>query len=466
MRYKTLIILSLVIFISSHSVAQISFQTASYLGVLKTPDANVRLVLQFKKSSAELTVVGFRGYLLPLKDLMVIDDSVKFNLKESPAYFRGVRKNEQISGNWTEADKQVFPLTFFPVNPDTIKGLNPRTTKIYNYSAPPKFEDGIDTGNRSDGAMRSENLDLLVKKIMDMNFGYVHGVLIARNNKLVLEEYFFEYPREAHFGIQSVTKSFVSALTGIAIAKKEIPGVDIKLCNYLPEYKDLVCNQQNGNIKLQDVMSMSTGLAWDEVTYDYGDEKNTSTIASNSGDEIRYLLTRERSEKKEFAYNSMNHIMMNHVLKQSTQLSNADEIKARILDPLGITVYDLGESKNGILGDIFLRPRDMMKFGLTYLNKGKWNGKQVVPEKWVSESTSPKIQVNSRLSYGYFWWTTSFEWKGKYIPAYFAWGYGGQYIFVVPSLNLVTVLIGTNWSTDPEAEYLKMMQEYIVRACD
>lgn len=466
MRYKTLIIILLAILIFSPGVAQITYQQANYFGIVRAPDYTVRFVLQFKKSAPELTLVGFRGYPVSLKNVVVTNDSVRFGLVDSYAHFAGVRNEGTIAGQWTGDDDQDVPLIFLPVDPDTIKGLNPRTTKVYKYSAPQKFDDGIDTENRSNAAMRSESLDELVKKIVDMNFGYVHGVLIARNNKLVLEEYFFEYPREAHFGIQSVTKSFVSALTGIAIAKKEIPGIETKLCNYLPEYKDLVCNQQNSNIKLKDVMSMSTGLAWDETTYDYGHEKNTSMIAYNSGDEIRYLLTREKSKEKKFAYNSMNHIMMNRVLKQSTQLANADEMKARILDPLGITVYDFGESKNGILGDIFLRPRDMMKFGLTYLNKGKWNGTQVVPEKWVNESTSPKVKVNSRLSYGYFWWTTTFEWKGKRVPAYFAWGYGGQYIFVVPSLNLVTVFIGTNWSTDPEAEYLKMMQEYIVSACE
>lgn len=108
----------------------------------------------------------------------------------------------------------------------------------------------------------------------------------------------------------------------------------------------------------------------------------------------------------------------------------------------------------------------MLKFGLLYLNEGMWKGKQVVPAAWVKESTTTKIELAPGFGYAYFWWTKQFSWKGKIVNSYFAWGYGGQYIFVVPSLQLVVVFNGTNWSTDPTKYYFEMMEKFILPSCD
>lgn len=213
-------------------------------------------------------------------------------------------------------------------------------------------------------------------------------------------------------------------------------------------------------------MNMSTGLRWDEVTFPYGHKKNSSMIASETDDPLRYLFSQPRSPKKTFAYNSYNHTAMSHVLKHSTGLANSEEYKQRIIQPLGITNYDLGEEDNGIIGDIFLRPRDMLKFGLLYLNDGQFNGKQVVPAPWVKESTTPKIEIEPGLGYGYFWWTKTFKHKDGFVNSFFAWGYGGQFIFVVPELKLVVVLNGTNWSTDPKQYYFEMMEKFILPAIE
>jgi CubicO group peptidase (beta-lactamase class C family) len=130
-------------------------------------------------------------------------------------------------------------------------------------------------------------------------------------------------------------------------------------------------------------------------------------------------------------------------------------------------VYDLGESDDkGIIGDIFLRPRDMMKFGLLYLNHGVNNGKQVVPAEWIKASTSPSVMIEKDLGYGYFWWTKKFRYQDRTVDSFFAWGYGGQFIFVIPELELVVTLIGTNWSTDPKKYYFDFMENYVLKIVD
>ena len=157
---------------------------------------------------------------------------------------------------------------------------------------------------------------------------------------------------------------------------------------------------------------------------------------------------------------------MNAVLKNATHMDNATEITSRLLAPLGIESFFLGKEDHGVLGDIELRPRDMMKLGQLYLQEGKWNGKEIVSKAWVNESTSTKIAAGLGLGYGYFWWTRDFKWKGKTVRSFFAWGYGGQYIFVVPELNLVVALTGNHWTTDPKNHVMEMMENYIIPSCD
>jgi CubicO group peptidase (beta-lactamase class C family) len=209
---------------------------------------------------------------------------------------------------------------------------------------------------------------------------------------------------------------------------------------------------------------MSTGIEWDEATYDYGDPRNS--LSGSDGDPVKYLLRRTRSPKPVFAYNSLNHTTMNAVLKGATRLDNASEIKSRLLEPLGIESYFLGKEDHGLLGDIELRPRDMMKLGQLYLNEGVWNGKQIVPSVWIRESTTKKVETPSGLGYGYFWWTRDFNWKERSVRSYFAWGYGGQYIFVVPELELVVVLTGSHWTTDPKNHVMGMLENYIIPSCE
>jgi CubicO group peptidase (beta-lactamase class C family) len=412
--------------------------------------------------------VGFRGQEIPLDTFYFKNDTLHFSRADFYSEFIGYHDNRTgtIAGQWIAEDSVSYPSTFVPVIADTIVGLRPRTNKVYTYQSPPQQDDDIEVCTLKDQHMRSAPLDSLVHEIMDEKYKFVHSMLVARNNCLVLEEYFYGFKRERLFGIQSATKSFVSALTGIALAKGEIKSTQASLCEYLLNYEDLACNEQNKSITMDQVLSMSTGLAWDEITYDYGHEKNTAVIASNQPDEFRYLLTRPRSSEKVFAYNSLNHLMMNHVLQKVTGLENQKEMENRLLQPLGITSYDLGEPNNGVIGDIFLRPRDMLKFGLLYLNEGTWKGKQVVPAAWVKKSTTTKIEIAPGFGYAYFWWTKQFPWKGKMVNSYFAWGYGGQYIFVVPILQLVVVFNGTNWSTDPTKYYFEMMEKFILPSCD
>jgi CubicO group peptidase (beta-lactamase class C family) len=394
------------------------------------------------------------------------DDSVYLRFAEFFTEFGGKydRNKNTITGTWVTEDKVRMPVTFVQVNGDTVLGMNPRSTKVYNYSSPINREDQWPVSTIERQSIDRTQIDSLTYAIMNEKYPDVHSLLIARNDSLIYEEYFYTFNSQSRQNIQSVTKSFVSALTGIALAKGEIKNINDPLCGYLTKYKKLACNDQNKTITLHQVLSMSTGLEWDEATYDYGDPRNSN---SYKGNPFKYLFAKKRSVQPVFAYNSLNHLTMNAVLKTATHMDNATEITSRLLAPLGINSYHLGKEEHGVLGDIELTPRDMMKLGQLYLRNGKWNGMEVVPHSWVNESTSTKIATTRPgLGYGYFWWTRDFNWKGKTVRSFFAWGYGGQYIFVVPDLQLVVTLTGSHWTTDPKNHVMEMMENYIIPSCN
>ena len=444
--------------------SHIQAQDGQWLGRIPYPDITYRMVLENKFSRPHLFNVTFKRYEVPMEKMFFRDDSVYFRFAEFFTEFGGKydRNKNTITGTWVTEDKVRIPVTFEQVKGDTVRGMNPRTSKAYNYSPPKQLEDQWPVSTIERQSIDPILIDSLTYAIINEKYRDVHSLLIARNNSLIYEEYFYTYNSQFRQNIQSVTKSFVSALVGIALAKGEIKNINDPLCEYLKNYKKLVCNNQNKSITLDHVLSMSTGIEWDEATYDYGDPRNN---LSYRGDPFKHLFSRKRLPQRDFAYNSLNHSTMNAVLKTATHLDNSTEITSRLLVPLGISSYYLGKEDHGVLGDIELTPRDMMKLGELYLQKGKWNGREIVPHSWVNESTSTKVAARPGLGYGYFWWTRDFNWKGKIVRSFFAWGYGGQYIFVVPDLQLVVTLTGSHWTTDPKNHVMEMMESYIIPSC-
>jgi CubicO group peptidase (beta-lactamase class C family) len=434
-----------------------------YLGLLRFPDITYHIYLTMEGTQPEVINVTFKANKFPLDTIYFRHDSLYFRLAEYFSEYHGLYHHEtgRITGYWTGEKHKRYPLEFIPVNPDTVSGLHPRTMP-YRYMRPQAMRDGLLTDSATHQHVDVNTINNLMLHIANGTYKDIHSVLIARNNHLIAEEYFYRFHQNSIYNIQSATKSIISALTGIAMARKEIRSIQDPLCAYLPAYKSLACNEQNKTITLEQLLTMNTGIPWDEQTYDYIDDRNSLVIASNEKDQFTYLLSlpRHTSNAAVFAYNSLNHTLMNAVLKHATKLNNKSELTKRILKPLGIEKYYLGETNPmGVIGDIDLRPRDMMKFGLLYLNNGQWNGQQLVPALWIKESTTAHLYPTPTLGYGYFWWTRNFRWKEKTVSSFFAWGYGGQYIIIIPELQLSIVMSGSHWGTDPEKQMVDIVEE-------
>jgi len=302
----------------------------------------------------------------------------------------------------------------------------------------------------------------MFQEIQDKNID-IHSLLLVRNGYLVTEAYTDPYTRDTKHPVYSVTKSVTSMLTGIAMHEGYIENVDQKVLDFFPAIAQNVTDENVPNLTLNHLLTMSAGY-------------NTTTIPSAellsqkdaSFDTVEHVLTYNSILEEPgttFFYDSgLPHLML-AIIQETTGISTLEYAQEKLFGPLGITGVTWETDPRGIpLGNtgLMLSPRDMAKLGYLYLNRGQWNGEQIVPARWVDQSTAKHMETKGLMNqaeddgYGYFWWIDAYG-------GYSAHGFGGQYIFVVPKLNLVAVF--TSGLADPDFPTpRRLMEEYILPA--
>ena len=302
----------------------------------------------------------------------------------------------------------------------------------------------------------------MFQEIQDKNID-IHGFLLVHNGYLVTEAYFDPYTQNMKQPVYSVAKSVTSMLTGIAMHEGYIKGVDQKVLDFFPAIAKNVTDENVRDLTLKHLLTMSAGY-------------NTTTIPpaellsqkDASFDTVEHILTYDSILEKPgttFFYDSGLPHLLSAIIQETTGISTLEYAQENLFGPLGITGVTWETDPRGIpLGNtgLMLSPRDMAKLGYLYLNHGQWNGEQIVPAKWVDQSTAKHIETKGLMNeaeddgYGYFWWIDSYG-------GYSAHGFGGQYIFVVPDLKLVAVF--TSGLADPDFPTpRRLMEEYILPA--
>jgi CubicO group peptidase (beta-lactamase class C family) len=237
----------------------------------------------------------------------------------------------------------------------------------------------------------------------------------------------------------------VSLLVGIAIDRKLIAGVDEPVLKFFPDYQDV---KQAGweAITLRHLLTMSSGIKWDE-NLPWTDPKNDEPHLGFEPDPIRYVLSRPVAAPPDalWAYNGGGTDLLGNILERVSGKTVEAFAREVLFGPLGITDFDLRaypkNGKSAAAAGLRLRPRDAAKIGQLVLNRGQWNGQQIVSAAWLAQSTTPRFQAigyfGSTLFYGYQWWLGRSLAGGKDIKWVGAIGWGGQRLYIVPELDLV-----------------------------
>jgi CubicO group peptidase (beta-lactamase class C family) len=379
----------------------------------------------------------------------------------------------------------TFVLIFITILSQLFISCYQDTPGHYTYRPPENMNDGFDVGSLDEVNIDSVLIGNAVDGIYRDIYKEVHAMLIFKDDMLVIEEYFkghqFKYDTTNHHGelvtwdktmlhnVMSVTKSITSACIGIAIDKGFIESVHQSIFDYLPEHQHLNKDGKD-KITIEHLLTMTSGLEWNEWALPYSNPKNDVIMVYFAEDPIAFVLNKALMDDPgtSFNYAGGSQILLGEIIKNATKM-NIDEFSGKYLfEPLGIAPYYWAQYANGVIdaaGSIRIKPRDMAKIGVTFLNNGVWNGNRIISEQWVEKSATSFPGNNwmndwddhyGMKGYSYSWWIHTFVRNSKKINMYYAAGWGGQYIMVIPELNTVVVFTGGNYlSYRPPFEILK-----------
>ncbi len=309
--------------------------------------------------------------------------------------------------------------------------------------------------------MDSERIVRMIRYILDNRLA-IHNLLIIRNGSLVTEAAFYPSRKDARHVVNSCTKSVTSALVGIALGEGLIGDVNDPVLGYFPERTIAAVDARKRALTIRNLLMMTAGMEWTEDG-NYGSPSDSWRLLWDSPDQVGYVLDRPMKEVPgtAFYYNTGASHVLSAIIQKATGKTALEFAREKLFSALGIADVTWDADTNGVTvggAGLYLRPVDLAKFGLLYLNRGKWGDRQIVPEEWVDESTSRLIAtpygLAGRYGYGYQWWMNDFG-------GYSARGYGGQYLFVLPRRGLVAVFT----SGLPNEKYFapeSLMQYFVV----
>ena len=364
----------------------------------------------------------------------------------------------------------------------------------YSYQLPENNYDGFEVGSLEEVNIDPGLIEEAVDNILSGKYSEVHSMVIIKDNKLVFEEYFaghkFQWDGPGHYGTQvfwnrnmshnimSDTKSITSACIGIAIDKGFIESVDQSIFDYLPNHQHLNTDGKD-QITIEHLVTMTSGLEWKEWGTSYTDlENDTFKLWMECNDQVSCILEKPLVDEPgtNFVYSGGGMVVLGEIIKNATNMDIEAFSGKYLFGPLGIEPPVWARYNSAVIdgsGGIKLTPREMAKFGVTFLNNGVWDGQEIISEQWVEKSAATyrdnkRINVpgenSGRVGYSYTWWTKQYSHSGQKVNMYYAGGWGGQLIMVLPELNTVVVFTGGNYVT--KRPDFKIFEKYVLPAIE
>lgn len=358
--------------------------------------------------------------------------------------------------------------------------------KEYTYSKPTDLNDQIRVKNLQDYTIDTALLVKLNRDIIDERIPNIHSLLIYKDGALLYEKYLCgsDQRHGRSLGIvrhnqytlhdaRSISKSVVSACIGIAIQKGLIKDIDDPVQVYLPEF--FKKEDKRNRITIRNLLTMSTGLSWKEVGR-YNSILNDETKMDLSFNPVKYVLKRNIVSDTGIVWNySGGNSQVLAAIINKVSGKNIDAFaRENLFAPLGInqiewirlTFNNVPAAASGLR----LTSRELLKFGILYKDKGRFNNHQILDSNWVNNSMNAQIQRPDLAflniepgGYGFQFWTYAFTIKNNTLDVVEAKGNGGQSIFICQKLGLVVVLTAGNYgAVVGNAAVYKILKEYIL----
>jgi CubicO group peptidase (beta-lactamase class C family) len=328
----------------------------------------------------------------------------------------------------------------------------------YTYAPPLSFDDDWPTASLEDVGISREGVQKFIQMLINtpidsVSAQEVHGVLIARHGKLVLEEYFHGEHRDKPHDTRSAAKSLTATLVGASIKA----GINVDASS--PVYSVMNGGEfppgiepRKKAVTLESLLTMSSGLDCDDNDPDSPGNEQTMLDQTAQPDYSKFTLSLKmiRDPGEKAVYCSVQANLIGGVLQRASKQSLPVLFQNLLAEPLNIKRYYMpltpaGDAYMG--GGVRFLPRDFMKLGQLHLNSGTWNGHKILTPEWTKRATSHLIDLGTR-KYGYLWYAEDYPYKGRNVRAFMAAGNGGQIVLGIPELDLVVAFYGGNYS-DP-----------------
>ena len=286
----------------------------------------------------------------------------------------------------------------------------------------------------------------------------LYSLLVSVDGEVRAEGYFNGATATRATNIKSASKSIIATLVGVAIDQGHIASVSESIARFFPDH--LRTSPEKAAITIEDLVTMRAGLE--------------STSSRNygrwvqSGNWVRHVLERPMVGRPggQMIYSTGSTHLLSAILTHATGSSTFAFARRALGEPLGIAFSGWTRDPQGIyLGgnEMAMRPRDMLRIGHLYLNGGRHEGRQIVPEAWVRTSIEPRaVSRFGDREYGYGWWIRTMAGR----PVFYAWGYGGQFIFIVPSVRTVAVVTSDSTPGSERRGHLRsvydLVEEHII----
>jgi CubicO group peptidase (beta-lactamase class C family) len=313
---------------------------------------------------------------------------------------------------------------------------------------PPALNDGIAVGTPEQVGLQPARLQSLLDRLQLDPFPDLHSLLVWRRGQLVLERYFNGASRDDLHDVRSAGKSVTSALVGIALDQQALASIDHPMLSFFPDHRPPQrANAWIERISVRHLLEMRSGFDADEERPESAGYEDKLAAAQ---DWLQFALQVPvtRAPGSAWAYASLNTMLLGRIVEAATGRDVQAVAEEFLFAPLGITSYQWERAPDGHIvgqGNLWVRGRDALKFGLLYLHHGQWHDQQVLSPRWVEESTRLRtpLALDNYVGYGYQWWR-GLELSGDHqVEFAFASGNGGQKIVVVDALEMVIVITST-----------------------
>ena len=273
------------------------------------------------------------------------------------------------------------------------------------------------------------------------------GMVVIKDNKLVVEEYFNTYWRETIHDIRSAGKSVTSLLLGIAIDKGLVKSTEQSIFDFFPSPKFIRPDKdRHQDIKIKHLLAMSSGLSADDNDED-SPGSTVNWLTKDNWVNFAISLPMIFTPGQKYVYNDVCPMLVGAIIEEISHKKLSDFAKENLFSPLDIREYywyTAPNGRTGPMGNLYISALDFAKIGQLLINKGQWQGKRIISSGWINEIYKTRFDISKddpfAKSYGYFWFAATKEVNGKKYDCIYASGNGGNLLFVVPSENLVVSL--------------------------